>query len=72
MIKELQNVLEFVRELPEEHQRRAAQELQRLVMRAEEESTMAPEEIKTLRRLESWRKVAEGYLAQRSVAGERK
>jgi hypothetical protein len=72
MIKELQNVLEFVRELPEEHQRRAARELQRLVMRAEEESTMAPEEIKTLRRLESWSKVAEGYLPQRSVARERK
>jgi hypothetical protein len=72
MIKELQNVLEFVRELPEEHQKRAAQELQRLVMRAEEESTMAPEEIKTLRRLESWSTVAEGYLAQRSVARERK
>ena len=72
MIKELQNVLEFVRELPEEHQKRAAQELRRLVMQAEEESTMAPAEIKTLRRLESWHKVAEGYAPQRSLYGERK
>ena len=72
MIKELQNVLEFVQELPEEHQRSAAQELRRLVVRAEEETTMAREEIQTLRRLESWRKVAEGYLAQRSAVRERK
>jgi hypothetical protein len=72
MIKELQNVLEFVRELPEEHQKRAAQELRQLVIRAEEESTMAPEEIRTLRRLESWTKVAEGYVPQRGVARARK
>ena len=71
MIKELQNVLGLVLELPEAYQKRAAQELRQLVMRAEEESTMAPEEIRTLRRLESW-KVAEGYVPQRGVARERK
>ena len=72
MIRELQNVLGFVRELPEGYQTRAAQELRQLVMRAEEENTMAPEEIKTLRRLESWSKVAEGYVPQRGVARERR
>jgi hypothetical protein len=72
VIKELQNVLDFVRELPEGYQTRAAQELRQLVMRAEEENTMAPEEIKTLRRLESWSKVAEGYVPQRGVARERR
>ena len=71
MIKELQNVLGFVRELPEAYQKRAAQELRQLVMRAEEESTMSPEEIGTLRRLESWSKVAEGYVPKRGVARER-
>lgn len=59
MIKELEDVLEFVRELPEKHQKRAAQELRWVVMRAEEESTMTQEDIKALRRLESWRKVGE-------------
>ncbi len=72
MIKELQNVLDFVRELPEEYQKRAAQELRQLVMRAEEESTMAPEEIRTLRRIESWGKVAEGYVPQRGATRERR
>jgi hypothetical protein len=59
MLKELEDLLVFMRELPEKYQRRAAQELQRLVMRAEEEETMTREEIRALRRLESWRKIAD-------------
>jgi hypothetical protein len=59
MIKQLEDVLALVRELPEKHQERAAQELRWVAMRAEEERTMTQEEVKVLRRLESWRKVAE-------------
>lgn len=59
MIKELDDVLVLVRELPEKHQKRAAAELRRLVLQAEEEETMTQKEIRLLRRLESWRKLAE-------------
>jgi hypothetical protein len=59
MIKELEDVLVLVRELPEKHQKRAAHELRLVVLRAEEEVTMTQEEIRALRRLESWRKVGE-------------
>lgn len=59
MIKQLEDVLALVQELPEKHQKRAAQELRWVMMRAEEEMTMTPEEIRALRRLESWRKVTD-------------
>jgi hypothetical protein len=59
MIKELDDVLVLVRELPEKHQKRAATELRRLVLQAEEEETMTQKEIRLLRRLESWRILAD-------------
>lgn len=67
IIKELEDVLVLVAELPAQYQKEAAQRLAWLLKSAEEEMTMTEMEIKELRRMEreasaaKWKELRDGF-----------